>query len=549
MSGSMIQKPLFGQQPMPSPYSHEQNASLVSSSWQMSSDRFIAPSRKSTDSLLQKQFPGHYARLTTRKPLSDTVRNVKQTTSALDRLQDNLPVKDYQLAVMSDQTKMASSLAIATLATLGLKQKVFGVGEFLGFTSWFGAMAATPKIINGMVQWKTGVNLNQRYDSTYGQRLNLFTDPHYLPLHILPDAVINRAADKLGIPNGPNRRQQTEEKMRQISVQSRTWWMLMAGPATPVISGLICDTLQNPLMRVTNTIKAQVARAKANFVMRSPKVAPDKAAHYTHAYLDQLVGELPESTLSGWWQSFGQGIIDKTNLALGLSIQDVVKASRNEQIEKILVHFKDHPPTDAVFDFLNEQYWPGDGNKPPNGKLEDLRRKAEEYLESAKKRIQDPALMKEQQRLIDDRILNAESTVNHYRNFLTAIRNKAPEKEIRALMTDANINAIQQLLNEGHFEMAEKLVGDSHIFQKIGASIKNEARQFNRAFTLMGATPEKHLLDEALKNMKLGNLWRRRMGLYLGGSMLAATALYSYFFVGKDFQAPRSASEKDGLFL
>jgi hypothetical protein len=219
---------------------------------------------KTHDKALQKQYPGNYARLASWTPIHDAANNVRQTWDAWQRIQTNTPIKDQQLVTLNDNVKMTGSLLIATLATLGLKQKVFGIREYLGFLSWFGAMAATPRIINNMVLWKTGVNLNQVYDSTYGQKQNLFKDPHYLPLHILPDAVINRTADKLGIPPGPHRRQLTEEKMRQISVQTHTWWMLVAGPATPVVSGLICDLLENPALRGVNQIKKAWTALRAN---------------------------------------------------------------------------------------------------------------------------------------------------------------------------------------------------------------------------------------------------------------------------------------------
>jgi hypothetical protein len=501
--------------------------------------RFTAQVHKPTDAALQQQFPGHYARLANPNPVSDTLHNLHENWETLNKLTNNLPAKDHQLAGLSDNVKMGGSLLIATLATLGLKQRIFGIGEFLGFASWFGAMAATPRIINGMVQWKTGVNLNQMYDSTYGQRLNLFNDPHYLPLHILPDAAINRAADKLGIPRGPNRRQQTEDKMRQISVQSHTWWMLVAGPATPVISGLACDALQNPVTRLVNHVKTFWTRGIANLAIENPDRSRAQVAERTRAYLDQLLGELPESQLSGWWKAFGKGIIKETGLGLDLSIKDVTQAGRDEQIEKLVDFFKNNPQPDSVFAYLNGQYKPATATSNAKGTLEKLRETAEQYLKRAKHRLSKQAY-EEQKQLIDTRILNAESTVNHYRHLLAAARNGASKTELKALMCDTNINAVQRLLNEGHFAKAEKLVGDANIFQKISASLSNEARQFDKAFKLMGASPEKHLLDDALKNMKLGNLWRRRMGLYLGGGMLLATAIYSYFFVGKDFNSSRN---------
>lgn len=503
---------------------------------------------------LQKKFPGHYASLATGNLMKDSWHNLQQTAETVQKVGTLTPVKDHQLVILDDNVKRMGSLAIATLATVGLKQKVLGVGEYMGFMSWLGAMAATPKLINAMVKMKTGVNLDQVYDSTYGQRQNLFKDPNYLPLHILPDETINRVADRYNIPLGPNRRQQTEEKMRQISVQARTWMMLVAGPATPVISGLICDNLQDWGVRTLNQIQMKTTAASA----RSAKNGKNQAeiAKRTRNHLNRLVGERPEALLSSWWKDFDRGILHKTGLGQHLSIHDVVDSKDASLFDNILKYLGDTSSlklthVENTLKYLDRQYKPGQKDVPATGRLEDLKKKADDFLAEFKEQLS--ASEFEAQKLrVEDRIHNAQSTVTHYRNLFETIRASFADehgklhdervynvtKRVRDWMRDTNAQVVSDLILQGRLGEAEKMAGrdNPHIFKKI-----LQASGTERAGDLMGATPESHLI-KALRDMKLGSLWRRRMVGYLGGGLLAATVLYTTFFVGRDFRKNPSPS-------
>lgn len=471
---------------------------------------------------LQKQYPANYAHLVHPLPMTQVVPNVNRAFATLDKARRYQPIKDHELANLDDTLKRGGSLLIASLATLGLKQKVFGVGEYLGFLSWFGAMAVTPKIINAAVRLKTGVNLNQLYDSTYGQRLNLFNDPNYLPLQLLSDEQINKAADKLKIPkNAPNRRQLTEEKMRQISVQAHTWWMLVAGPATPVISGLICDQLQDPATRALNTLKLIYAKHGA-------ETAQDAAglARKSEAYLNQLVGELPESSLSSWWKEFGRGISKHTGLQKSLGLKDIVDNRREGAVEKIVAHFSrlepKGPAVDGALRYLAGQ----------RDHVNALEKQATEFLKSREEKL-GPEAFKRQQGLIQTRISNAASTLTHYENLFKAIQEGADQKTIRGLMERPVLSEVQRLLDTGYLSEAKKLIGNEAVYKEIRSAI--DIRQFGKAFALMGASPQAHLLT-ALKDSMLRKLWQRRILGYLGGGMLVATLLYNAIFVGRNFK-------------
>ncbi len=525
----------------PSPVNPAANASSWSDSFFSMGNNFFGE--------LQKSFPGNYAHLIQWEPIGGPIRNFKQTKHLLGDVASNQPVKDHELITFDDNLKRAASLGIATMATMGLKQGIFGVGEYLGFLSWFGAMAATPAMINKMVHLKTGVNLNQNYDSSYGQRLNLYKDPNYLPLHILTDQQIERAADKLGIPTGPNRRRETEEKMRQVSVQAHTWWMLAAGPATPVISGLTCDLLQNPVMCGVNAVKRQFALMETQRVFARETTPESALAHKAEVYLNQVIGAVPESKLSGWWHQFGRDLVKQAGFMNAMSLKEIRNANRDVQRDKLVDHLimlgeKDRPRIDKTLAFLDDQLSREtvNGEEQISGKLANIWKETDDYLERFKDGLSDEHLASLEMTR-NTRLANAESTIIHYRKLFkaltapNALTNKNElKKSLKSLMKSPTINGVQETLGAGHWKAPKELVGNRETFYGIVHSVQNDQRQFGRAFDMMGAAPEEHLLGNALKSEMLGKMWRTRVGLYVGGGLLAATALYNYFLVGRNFK-------------
>lgn len=483
--------------------------------------------------LVRKIPPPTYAHTVKSFPMAQTLPNAARTLGTIGQVARYQPVKDSQLANLDDNMKRFGSILIATLATLGLKQKIFGVNEYLGFASWFAAMGITPKIINGLIQLKTGVNLSQQYQSSYGTRENLFKDPNYLPLHVLSDDQINKAADKLGIPKDhPDRRKATEDKMRQIAVQGRTWWMLVAGPATPVISGAICDLLQDPVTKLVNAVKASLAQGQVSRAVSAGNA--DKVAARSEKYLAQLVGTVPESELSMWWKDFGRAMSEKTGLKKSLSISEVVDSKQEKLVQRMVEHFEKLDPASEGFSSLEEYL---NGQKERLAALDD---QAKQFLDGLDGKMSAEAV-KRQQNFVNIRLNNARSTLTHYEKLLEAL--KAGEKgEVRKLMQKPVLAEVQRLIDTGFVNEAKKLVGDDAIFRKIRNAI--EIRQFGEAFKLMGASPAAHLAT-SLKDSMLRRLWRKRILGYLGGGMLLATTIFTQFFVGRDFK-PKAVKPGEG---
>jgi hypothetical protein len=477
---------------------------------------------------LQSRYPQAKAHLGHTLPFDQVFSNTRTTLDTLNKVRTHTPVKDHQLGILDDQSKRVGSLLIAAMATWGLKQRIFGVGEFLGFLSWYFAMSATPKIVNGLVRLKTGANLNHQYYSNDGIRQELYKDPGYLPLHLLPNAEIDRVANRLGIaPNAPDKRKQVEERLRRISIQAHTWWMLIAGPATPIISGLICDRLQDPATRWVNRLK--LFRAKQGI----EQADGEKLARKTEQYVRQVLGEVPESELSMWWKKFGTEMVRQTGLDKKLSIRDVVESPPELVINKMAEHFSTLSPGSSqvkeTLRYLDRQ----------NEVLARLKEKADIFLESVKDKL-DEKFHRNQNKLIEARIANAEMTIRHHQRLIQAVEKGGfGQTALRRLMEESRLTVVQRMLESGRELEARKIVGNPGVFAKIRTALGIAPIPGNplhgTAPVLMGASPEAHLLT-SLKDSMLRKLWQRRVLGYGGGGLLLATLLYTGLVVGRVFK-------------
>jgi hypothetical protein len=473
---------------------------------------------------LQKRFPGHYARLAPSRPFSRLGPSVSGATHALDKWRHHIPAQDHELASLNGVGTLMGSALIATLATLGMRQRILGVPEFLGLVSWFTAMSLTPKAIDGLTLLKTGVNLERTYDSSYGERKNLFSDPHYLPLHLLPESAVNRAAKRMHIPAGaPDRRERVEDKIRQVSVQARTWWMLAAGPAAAVISGLLCDMLETGVMASVNRLR------KALF---SP--GPDASPSRVDAALACRVGHRPESDLSRWWKDFSDHLVRRTSLHANPDLR--LPLPERERIAETIARHMTKLSTDParladVKHLLEERA----------EVLHAIKTDAEHILETVKPSF-NPTEWAKRNQWLQDRIFNAKGTLDHYRSLLHTLT--APGRplsdtdipQIRAHM-ETGLPVLQSLLRNGFHGQAHTLTGDEDAFRRIATALQQERN--GQAAEWMGASPMGHLID-SIRETLLRKRWQNRMLRNLGGSLLALTALYIAFFVGRDFSSKAS---------
>ncbi len=156
---------------------------------------------------------------------------------------------DNELGSLNDLGMKVGGLAIAT-ALYSLKQTpLTKVMEFVGLTTFFASMDIWPKIaLQIPAKLIHGFDIRQQYRDNYGTKKPLFQDHQFIPWDLYTDQEINKIGDRLKVPKDiKNRRNFIQEKMRKIALQNNTLWMLTAGFATPIMSALICNSLERPI--------------------------------------------------------------------------------------------------------------------------------------------------------------------------------------------------------------------------------------------------------------------------------------------------------------
>jgi len=464
------------------------------------------------DRKLQRRYPGRNATLTMPLPFNQTGSNALGALKALGLWARGLPAQDYQLSSLSTTTTMAGSAMIAILTTLGMRgpKKANGaiefVPEFLGVVSWFTAMALTPKFIDTFVRMKTGLDLDQNYDSSYGERKKLYTDPHYLPMYLLSDKTINRVAKRLGIPeDAPDRHDQIEDRIRQVSVQAHTWWMLVAGPAAAVLSGLTCDILQSPVLNAANALRKKLSSTK-------------------EAELGCFIAPRPESDLSQWWKKLGAGIIKHAKLndknphyeiRAQNTIAQLAALSKPEN-KKRLADLKK---------FVNAQdLW-----------LKKIDQHVQDLLKNTKGRI----VMTEYEkmdRFANERLSNARSTQSHYHAVIKLLEDaKSPDAELKSQLRqrmESNLPVLQGFLDHDWSTATELAGGEKNLLYIIKSL---QEKQPGKAANAMGAAPMEHIMESLLSH-SMRQRWQMRMSKGVGGAIALSTLLYVTMFVGRNFK-------------
>lgn len=158
---------------------------------------------------------------------------------------------DHELGRLNDVGMKIGGLAIATYLFAKKQTPLTKIMEFIGLASFFGAMDLWPKLALQLPAYLIhGFNIRQKYEDSYGRKKLFYQDHQFIPWDLYSDKEINKIGDRLGIPKDiPNRREFIQEKMRKIALQNNTMWMLTAGFATPIMSGLICNALTNTVAR------------------------------------------------------------------------------------------------------------------------------------------------------------------------------------------------------------------------------------------------------------------------------------------------------------
>ena len=172
----------------------------------------------------------------------DIAKDTKNLGNALATGKSN----DHELGRMNDLgMKLGGGLIAAAL--MGSKTTTSKkLMEIFGFTTFFSTMALWPKVaIDLPTKLMHGFNPHQKYMDSQGRKKQFFQDNQYLPWDVWSKEDINKVADKMNVPKDLKDREEfTKEKMRTIALQGNTLWMLTAGFATPLLTSLACNRIE-----------------------------------------------------------------------------------------------------------------------------------------------------------------------------------------------------------------------------------------------------------------------------------------------------------------
>ncbi len=451
---------------------------------------------------------------------------------------------DHQLADFNDANRVFTVATIASLGSLDSPQPGAPLPLWLGAGSWLGAMALTPRIINGAIYLKTGVNLNAQYLSSNGVIRPLFQDPGYMPLQVLPEAKRQQLMQRLGIPlDNPDRESLLQERLKQIAVQAHTWWMLMAGFATPVFASTLSDIIENPAKSLYSWLRAKTVESLSLKPALQSK-NPQRIIAALEKTIRQTIGSGSETTmLARWWKRL------PTDVMRTLQLQHVVdgqflKASEQERFERIAQHLYQQLHNESVRNALVAQLGKDEAATAMEGPsfmsaLGRIFAPLEKALEQAGHLLPHEARLKAQYEL-DLQKLSAQATLKHLRELAELFENDgdmAPDvlmDRLKECLEKPVLPYIEQLVREGRLTKATEVMGSEEQVEAVMNLFRSG--RFKLAFLDMGAAPKEFFL-QAMESLALRHRWTMGYRNLLLAFMGISTAIFVAFFVGRQFKS------------
>lgn len=441
---------------------------------------------------------------------------------------------DHTLGNLNDSTIRIGSLGIATLASAKALSKISGIGEFIGFATWFASMGLSPKIINKMVQAKYGLNLDQEYVDSYGRRKKLFDDPGFICWDLIPEKQLLHIGDRMGVPkNIVNRKEAIQEKITQVVVQSKTWMMVSVGVTTPVLASLLADSLKKPVNSLFSFIHQKGLNNLDNNIQRALDAGnADKAKQIMEKVIQKTFGETDASAISRLWKTAPEVLVKETGITTGAltKLGEVTKTAK-----KPISGF--NAWISAVAGEANRAF----SAKKLSAVVDHLMASPEEakkglvVIEENLKAVNGwkSALMKHSD-LLDDagkefinlRANNFEAALNGMKKALSlASEGKADKATITKFLKGINISQAERWTVDKIAEFTGKSTAEE--IKKLLSQGKTE-----KTIKLLSKRPF-NLVDDAVKDTLLHSRWLKRIG-GIGLGVLAVTAIYVFLFMGKN---------------
>ena len=328
-----------------------------------------------------------------------------ETKSLKDGIQGK--ANDHQLGKLNDVGLKIGGLAIACYLAARKTTPLKKAMEFIGFGSFLLAMSIWPKLA---IQLPTklihGTNSRQSYEDSFGRKKPLTLDTQFLPFDLYSEKQIEKIGNWQRVPKDiPNRRQYIEEKMRKNAVQNNTLWMLTAGFATPVMSGLICNAVtpytEKQLMKYRNKMTEQIQADFSQSVKKAKSsVLKEQAETFINLYKERplnenMIMELSDILSSGSNPVLADGIhsdikklfanekyvVDNSIIeCINKNLTNALSKNLDEDIVKRIV-----PKHDQISDifvqggYLNKAYTPREQRQLLNVLIETLIKNVEEF--------------------------------------------------------------------------------------------------------------------------------------------------------------------------
>ena len=240
----------------------------------------------------------------------------------------NGEANDHELGKLNDVGLMLGGLGIASyLMTKKVTPMRKGM-EFVGFGAFMASMALWPKIAIQLPAYLIhGVNVYKGYQDSFGRKKPFYQDPQFIPWDLYSDDEINKIGDRLGVPKDiPNRRDFIQERMRKLAIQNNTLWMLTAGVATPVMTGLICNSVEPYLIKYFNKKRNKDADAiLANIDKASKKYESKEISDGVKSVIDKYNGK-----------EINEELVDTLHEILSVDMDNVTAESFRRDLVRIL---------------------------------------------------------------------------------------------------------------------------------------------------------------------------------------------------------------------
>lgn len=227
---------------------------------------------------------------------------------------------DHELGRLNDVGMKLGSLAIASYLFTKKQTPMTKLFEFIGFGTFFAAMDLWPKLFIQLPAYLIhGVNVRQEYEDSFGRKKMFYQDHQFIPWDLYSDKEINKIGDRLNVPKDlPNRREFIQEKMRKIALQNNTLWMLTAGFATPVMSALMCNMLEEPVSKYLSKVKSQKAdKLMSNFSEEIKKYKFEENQKQLQEILTQNAGKPITPEL---YEAISQNLTDEVDYMISNGI-------------------------------------------------------------------------------------------------------------------------------------------------------------------------------------------------------------------------------------